>query len=108
LHSEPKSDVRIVRRSGFADWLRRYKIYVNGTYAGSIARNSMLDLQVPSGSATLEARIDWGCSQPLRIEAKPGQRVEVEVANRWGAMLAIWAITFGRGSYLVLRQVTPT
>jgi hypothetical protein len=97
----------VVRRSGFADWLRRYDILVNGTYAGSVAHNATLNLKVPCGTVTLEARIDWGRSEPLVIEAQPGRRVEVEVANHWGAGLALWAITFGSGTYLVLRPVEP-
>ena len=51
--------VRIVRGSGYADGLRRYKIFVNGTQVGTIARDAVLDLEVPSGPLTIEARIDW-------------------------------------------------
>jgi hypothetical protein len=65
--------LRIVRRSGYADALRSYKIFINGTAAGSIARNSVLDLEVPSGPLTIEARVDWGRSRPLAIEALPGK-----------------------------------
>jgi hypothetical protein len=103
LPPEPQCDVRVLRRSGFADWLRRYDILVNGKYAGSLAHNATLNLEVPCGKVTLEARIDWGRSRPLVIEAQHGRRIEVEVANHWGAWLALWAITFGSGTYLVLR-----
>jgi len=96
--------LRIVRHSGYADFLRSYTIFVNGAEAGSIARNSVLDLQVPSGPVTIEARIDWGRSRPLTIDAAPGQRIEVEVYNTWGAFLAIWGVTFGYRSYLTLER----
>jgi hypothetical protein len=95
-----------MRRSGFAHWLRRYVILVNGKYAGSFARNATLNLKVPRGKVSLEALIDWGRSRPLVVEAEPGRRTKVEVANHWGAWLSLWAITFGAGSYLVLRQTT--
>ena len=108
LPPEPKCNVRVVRRSGFADWLRRYDILVNGKYAGSIARNATFDLKVPCGKVTLEARIDWGRSAPLAIEAQPGRRAEVEVTNHWGAWHSLWAITFGAGSYLVLRPTASS
>jgi hypothetical protein len=104
MNPVPNCEVRIVRRSGYADWFRQYKILLNGTLVGSIARNSTLDLSVPCGPAMIEARIDWGRSRPLRIEATPERRLEIEVANNWGASFGLWAITFGRGSYLVLRQ----
>jgi hypothetical protein len=96
--------LRIVRHSGYADVLRSYKTFINGVHVGAIARNSVLDLQVPSGPVTIEARVDWGRSRPLTIEATPNQRIEVEVFNTWGALLAIWAVTFGYRSYLTLKQ----
>jgi hypothetical protein len=95
----------IVRHSGYADMLRSYAIFINGSQVGTIARNSVLDLTVPSGPVTIEARLDWGRSRPLTIDAAPGQRIEVEVYNTWGALLAIWGVTFGYRSYLTLKQL---
>ena len=97
--------LRIVRHSGYSDFLRSYTIYVNGAEAGTIAGNSVLDLQIPSGPVTIEARLDWGRSQPLTLDAAAGQRIEVEVYNTWGAFLAIWGVTLGYRSYLTLRQL---
>ena len=51
---------QIVRHSGYADFLRSYTISINGAEVGTIARNSVLDLRVPSGPVTIEARLDWG------------------------------------------------
>jgi hypothetical protein len=78
---------------------------VNGTQVGTIARDAVLDLDVPSGPLTLEARIDWGRCRPLTIEATPNRRIEVEVSNNWGALLGIWAVTFGFRSYLKLTEL---
>jgi hypothetical protein len=97
--------LRLVRGSGYADRLRRYKIFIDGAQVGTIARDAVLDLEVPSGPHTIEARIDWGRSQPLTIEATPDQRIEIEVSNHWGALLALWAITFGFRSYLTLKRL---
>ena len=97
--------VRIMRPSGYADALRSYKIFVNGTAVGSIARDSVLDLEVPSGSLTIEARLDWGRSRPLTTAAVPGKRIDIEVSNHWGALLALWGATFGYRSYLMLKQL---
>ena len=98
--------LRVVRGSGYADWLRNYKILVNGAEAGIIAPKSVLDVEVPCGKVTVEARLDWGRSQPLTIEAAPGQRIDVEVSNHWGALLALWGSTFGYRNYLLLKRVT--
>jgi hypothetical protein len=97
--------LRLVRRSGYADWLRRYKIFINGAQVGTIGRNAVLDLEVPSGPFTIQARVDWGRSRPLTIEATPDRRIEIEVSNHWGALLALWGITFGSRTYLTLKRL---
>ena len=97
--------LRIIRHGEFRDFLRSYKIIVNGSAVGTIGRDSVLDIEVPSGPLKIEARIDWGRSRPLLIEATPDQRIDVEVSNHWGPLLALWAITFGSDSYLILKQL---
>jgi hypothetical protein len=56
--------VRIVRRFQYKDALRSYKIIINGSQVGTIARNSSLEIEVPCGGLRNEARIDWGRSLP--------------------------------------------
>jgi hypothetical protein len=97
--------LNLVRGSGYTDRLRSYKIFVNGAQVGTLARNSGLDIEIPSGPLTIEARIDWGRSRPLTIEATPNQKIEVEVLSHWGALLSLWAITFGFRRYLTLKQL---
>jgi len=107
MPSGPNCEVRIVRHSQYADGLRKYKIFVNGMHVGSIARESVLDIQVPRGPVTMEARIDWARSRPLVVEAVPDRRTEIEVSNHWGPLLCIWAAIFGFRAYLTL-QHKPT
>jgi hypothetical protein len=52
--------LRIIRRSGYADMLRSYRIIINGSEAGTIASNAVLDLEIPSGPLTIEARVQLG------------------------------------------------
>ena len=96
--------LRVSRGRQYADRLRSYKIFVNGAQVGTIPVNDEFDVQVPAGRMTVEARIDWTRSAPLEIDAAEGQTVELEVANDWSPMLAIWAVTFGAYSYLTLRR----
>jgi hypothetical protein len=101
------SILRVFRHSGYVDKLRKYKILVNGSEVGAIARNSVVDFTVPSGAVKITARIDWCRSQPLLVEVRPGKRVEIEVFNRRGAFLAGLSTIFARGSYLTLKRI-PT
>jgi hypothetical protein len=105
MSSAGRSRLRVTRGGGYADYLRSYKILVNGHEVGTIGRNSMVEFLVPSGRLIVEAGVDWGRSIPIEIDARPDQTVTIEVANRWGALLGLWAITFGSDSYLQLRQL---
>jgi hypothetical protein len=96
--------LRITRGSGYADGIRRYRIVVNGQRVGLIGRNSVLDVTHSSGRLQIEARIDWCRSEPLTVDAKPGQNIQVEVSNNWGAALALWGVTFGSRTYLILKR----
>ena len=94
--------IRLVRPSLLVDVFRSYRILVNGRSAGKIGNDATLEISVPAGLVTIEARLDWVRSQPLTIDAVPGQTLEIEVRNHWGASRALWAISFGRDSYLLL------
>jgi hypothetical protein len=97
-------NIRIIRRSQYKDALRAYKIIINGSEVGTLSRNSRLEIEAPSGALRIEARIDWGRSQPLLIDAAPNQKIEIEVSNEWPSGLALWAITFGFRRYLTMKQ----
>jgi hypothetical protein len=98
--------IRIIRPSGWVDRLRSYKIRVNGAEAGRLAVNSILDLRVPPGVVSIEARNDWGRSRTLVVNAMPERPINVEVSNHWGTFHGIWGATFGRSSYLILKEVS--
>ena len=91
----------------YADRMRQYAIFVDDILAGKISRGSVLELDISSGEHIVGAKIDWGRARPLTVNAAPGQVIEIEVANRWGALRSLWAITFGSGSYLSLQQTSP-
>jgi hypothetical protein len=96
--------IRVVRPSLLVDTLRSYKILLNGNVAGTIGHNSTLEIAAPAGATTIEARIDWCRSNALKLNTVPGQTIEIEVRNYWGALLGLWAVTFGRNRYLLLTQ----
>ena len=100
------SKLRVLRPGrNYADRLRSHKIYVDDILVGAVAQEAVLELDIPSGAHIVRAKIDWCRAKPLKINGAPGQTVEVEVSNRWGAFLALWAITFGAGSYLTLQPI---
>jgi hypothetical protein len=106
MNTHPTARIRLIRHGGYVDMFRSYRIYADGQERGRIGRNSVLELEVPSGSVTLEARLDWCRSQPLKIVAPAGQTVAIEAVNNWGPLLALWGVTFGCRSYLKLEPAS--
>ena len=100
------SKLKVVRRQKvYSDCLRAYEIFIDDRMIGSVKPNSVLEIEISSGRHIVRGKVDWGRSKPLEIYVRPGDTVEIEVANHWGAFLALWAITFGAGSYMTLKQV---
>lgn len=96
--------IQFVRPGGYVDAIRSYELRINGESVGTIGRASQLEVRRPAGVFSVEARIDWCRSAPLAVDAKPGETVTIEVKNNWGALLALWAIVFSRGTYLRLAR----
>lgn len=100
--------VRLIRRDGYSDMLRSYRILINGKQAGTIGRNSVLEIQAPRGTITVEARVDWCRSEPLTIDAKSCQQIEIEVSNKRGLFGGLSAVTSGYRSYLKLELLSTS
>lgn len=104
MSNQSACKIRFVRRSQYADMLRSYQLSIDGTHVGKINRNDTFEIAVEAGEHRIKASIDWGRSQPLVIRAAPGETIEIDVKNRWSAWAAIWAISFGKNSYLKLTE----
>ncbi|MDP3521359.1 MAG: hypothetical protein Q8S02_12135 [Hydrogenophaga sp.] len=94
-----------VRRDiGYADKLRKYRIFVNDSEIGQLAEGAVLHQDVGEGPHTVEARIDWCSSRPLKLDAlTSGHVVVVRSSLRgWRVVLALWYLIFNRQDYLTL------
>jgi hypothetical protein len=99
------SKIRIIRHIGKPDQQRPCEIYVNGADIGAVEPGTIIDFPVPSGRLIVEARIAWAESRPLTVNTIPGQRVDIEVSNQGGPLLALWARALPTDRYLALRRV---
>lgn len=97
--------IKIIRRFAHADDHRPCEIFVNGAEVGTVGPASVAEFPVPSGRLTIEACIDWAESPPLTVEPAPGQRIDIEVSNSGGPLLALWTKAFPTGGYLTLRPM---
>jgi hypothetical protein len=102
------SVLRVIRLSSFSERRHPYEIFVNGAFVGALARNRVIEFQVPSGTLVVEVRTGRVGSRPIMVETSPERKVEIEVWNRGGTLRAIWAATLGSDEFLALRQRPAT
>lgn len=57
----------ITRNSEFFNRARDYRICLNGEEIGKIASGKTKEFDIPEGTNTLKAKIDWCGSQDFRI-----------------------------------------
>lgn len=94
----------VQRDTGYADKLRKYRVFLNGSEIGQLAEGAVLHQEIGEGSHTLEARIDWGGSRPLKLNASTSDRVVVvrSALRGWRVILALLYVIFNRQGYLTL------
>lgn len=99
----------VARPRQYVDMLRRYKILVDGERAATIRRGETVELELPPGRHEITARIDWGRSNPVAIQAGEGESHCLEVGSNANGrlLLAILYVTIWRDQYLYLKAV-PT
>jgi hypothetical protein len=59
------------------DRARRYDIVVDGQPVAKIKRGQRVELPIPRGRHEVFMRINWGSSQTIDLEIKPGESVEL-------------------------------
>jgi hypothetical protein len=92
----------VVRRppGGARDLLRKYRIEIDGTRAGTVARGEAREFTVPAGTHRVRAGIDWAGSRPLCVELAPGEVAHLRV-EPGGSALRVDQM-FSTTSYLQL------
>lgn len=99
--------VQIVRRAGWIDWLRAYKIVVDGRVVGKVGNGDSAEFDVAPGRHTIQLRIDWCGSPTLEFHAAEGRRVKFMARSLSGfrVLLACLFAIFWWNGYFALEQM---
>lgn len=62
------SALSIQRGGGYPDWLRSYKIFVDGEEHGTLRHNSTRIVEVVRGRHEVQLRMDWSGSTVLAVD----------------------------------------
>lgn len=69
----------IKRNSEWANKLRTFDLYLNGTKVSEINDNELISIDIPEGKYILEAKIDWCSSKPLNFQLAEGEHKRIEI-----------------------------
>jgi len=97
----------IVRDSGYADRIRKYKVVVDGAVVGHISNGETKEFPVSPGHHYLCMKIDWCGSKPVEFTATERDTVTFRArSNLRGFKLfsALWRVLFDRDSYILLER----
>jgi hypothetical protein len=73
---QPVGRVVVARpRGGRRDRARRYVVKVDGVRAGTLTRDSSLELVLPVGEHRLQGRLDWCRSREVTLQVDPGAEI---------------------------------
>jgi len=99
----------ITRDSGFTDFIRRYRVMLDGEEIGLIKNNGKFECAIPSGRHTLEMKVDWCSSNAIEFEAGAGERVRFACGSNlrgWKGFKASKIIQEAPHEYIWLRQLS--
>ena|SRR5437588_338067 len=81
------------------DFLRSYKVMVDGKVVGWIRRRRTETFPVTPGHHEFQLEIDWCSSRTLELDLSPGEEVKLVCRAR---LPSTYAITRGRSDYIDL------
>ncbi len=98
--------LRFQRPTQFTDWLRAYRLFIDGVCVGEINAGSEVEFEVSAGIHEIIARIDWCSSNRLEVAIPERSLRSLEVGSNlsnWRLLFGFLYITLLRSHYLYLR-----
>ncbi|HSW98337.1 MAG TPA: hypothetical protein VLF71_00710 [Candidatus Saccharimonadales bacterium] len=99
----------IIRDSGYADRLRKYKVVLDGIVVGDISNGETKSFDIAAGKHSLQLKVDWAKSNLLECTYKPGEDLKFTVTSPLrgiNVVKSVFYATIFSNKYLKLEQIT--
>src|SRR5581483_828499 len=99
--------IRIHREGAWADWLRSYKVVIDGQTLGTISNGKTVEFDVPDGQHELQLKIDWCSSRPLQFNAGSAAPATFECRSAMRGLaifFGLYYVVLKARDYITLRQ----
>jgi len=93
----------VQRDSGYADRMRKYKIYCNSEMIGKVGNGETVSFELPDGQYEIYFKIDWARSNKLIISVRHDEASVINVGSSirgWKLLLTAFYILFMPHKYL--------
>jgi hypothetical protein len=100
--------IKIRRKKGYSDSLRKYKIILDNNYLGDINEGEINSFEVAPGKHTIYLKIDWCRSNKLDFYISENDLIELECGSSlrgWRFFFALIYITFLKNKYLWIKTI---
>lgn len=96
--------IKIQRGSGFADKIRKYKVFINNEQIGVISEGEIKEYNVNPGTHTISTKIDWAGSKDVIVNLKENDVVNLRVENYTAKhlLISVYFIVFVSLLHIVL------
>ncbi len=101
------ASLTIVRDSGYADRLRKYKVIVDGIVVGEVGNGETKQFSISPGLHEVSLKIDWCGSKAVEFNLDDGEGLTLQAKSSLrGSKLfgALWYVLFAPDSYLLLER----
>ncbi len=101
------ASLKIMRDSGYADRIRKYKVVIDGAVAGYISNGETKEFAVSPGHHRLYMKIDWCGSKPVEFTVAESDTVTFQVKSNlrgFKIFANLWYIIFDRNSYILVER----
>lgn len=101
------ASLTIVRDSGYADRVRKYKVVIDGAVAGFISSGETKEFAVSPGRHSLYMKIDWCGSKPVEFTATDQDKLTFQAKSNlrgFKIFASLWYAIFDRDSYILLER----
>ncbi len=107
------STIQIHRSSEWVNRLRAIKIFLDDKEIGEIGHAESKSFEIPAGTHTLQAKIDWCKSNLYPFMIEEDWKMEFDLCsfaknNSFGSFATIYYITFGKNKFLRLTERKQT
>jgi len=94
----------VIRRNedGRRDRLRAYAVHIDGHKVGTIKRKETHTFRVSPGPHTVTLHIDWCRSPTVGVDTRASEPARLVCGPGGSAFAGVWAVLFGRSTYIGL------